>query len=185
MECKDKVAIVTGAAGKGMGRSIALTLAREGASVVVNYRTSASEAGEIVSHIKQQGGQALAVEADVFKAEGCEILVEETITRFGQVDICVIGPGAGWHGEPVEELDSKGALGDVYQEIAPVYYMMPLLLPGMYQRKWGRLIALSVGPTYTLPLGPPYSSPSYAYNVAKAARTEAFFIAHERAWETE
>jgi NAD(P)-dependent dehydrogenase (short-subunit alcohol dehydrogenase family) len=75
----------------------------------------------------------------------------------------------------IDKLDSRGALDDLYQEIAPVYHMMSLLLPGMYQRKWGRFIALS--------LSPPYNSPSYAYNVAKAARSEAFLLAHNHAWK--
>jgi len=174
MECKDRVAIVTGAAGKGMGRSIALTLAREGAKVVVNYRSSAKEAGAIVLYIQQQGGQALAVGADVFKLEECEALVEKTTRQFGQVDICIIGPGADWHAEPIDKLNVKGALDDMYQEIAPIYHLMPLLLPGMYQRKWGRFVALS--------LEPPYTSPSYAYNVAKAARSHALLIARNHAW---
>ena len=60
-----RVAVVTGAAGKGMGRSIALTLAREGAGVVVNYRTSEAEARAIAEHIRSRGGQALPVKADV------------------------------------------------------------------------------------------------------------------------
>lgn len=174
MKCKDRVAIVTGAAGKGMGRSIALTLAREGAKVVVNYRSSAKEAGEIVSYIQQQGGQALAVGADVFKLEECGALVEKTTRQFGQVDICIIGPGANWHTEPIDKLNVKDALDDIYQEVAPIYHLMPLLLPGMYQRKWGRFVALS--------LEPPYSSPSYAYNVAKAARSHALLIARNHAW---
>ena len=55
MTCKDKVAIVTGAAGNGMGRSIALTLAREGAKVVINYLTSEDSAEAIVRHIESQG----------------------------------------------------------------------------------------------------------------------------------
>ena len=60
MECQNKVAIVTGAAGKGMGRNIALTLAREGAKVVVNYRTSEKSAKAIVEHIESRGGSAFA-----------------------------------------------------------------------------------------------------------------------------
>ncbi|MCU0523126.1 MAG: SDR family NAD(P)-dependent oxidoreductase, partial [Anaerolineae bacterium] len=65
MSCEGKVALVTGAAGSGLGRSIALTLAREGARVVVNYRTSDGSAYAIVEHIERNGGQAVAVAADV------------------------------------------------------------------------------------------------------------------------
>ena len=63
--CKGRVAVVTGAAGNGMGRSIALTLARQGAAIVVNYRTSQDSAKAIVRHIESQGGTALACQADV------------------------------------------------------------------------------------------------------------------------
>ncbi len=59
MNLKDKVALVTGSAGNGMGRSIALTLAREGAKVAVNYRTSKDEAQAIVDHIKGRAGSAI------------------------------------------------------------------------------------------------------------------------------
>jgi len=61
MTCKDKVAIVTGAAGNGMGHSIALTLAREGVAIVVNYLTSSDSAAAIVSHIEKQGGRVICL----------------------------------------------------------------------------------------------------------------------------
>ena len=146
MDCKGKVAIVTGAAGNGMGRSIALTLAREGASVVVNYRSSADSARAIVAHIKAQGGQAIAVQADVFTAEGCRVLFDASCEAFGRVDICVIGPGAGWHGEPVDRLSPEGVAEDVQHELAPFLHLMPLVLPGMYERRWGRVIGIAMHP---------------------------------------
>lgn len=173
MMCSGKVAIVAGAAGKGMGRSIALTLAREGAKVVVNYRTSADSAAAIVAHIESRGGRALAFQADVTEADQCEALVRAAET-LGPVDICIIGPGAGWHPESIDELDVAGALDDVHKELAPIYHLMPLVLPGMYERQWGRLIAIA--------LVPPYNSPAYAYNVAKAARAQAMLIARDAAW---
>jgi 3-oxoacyl-[acyl-carrier protein] reductase len=172
--CKDKVAVVTGAAGKGMGRSIALTLAREGARVVVNYRTSEESAQAIVAHVESRGGDAMAVQADVFEADGCRRLVDETLARFGQVDICVVGPGGGWHPEPVEQLDPAAALEDVRRELSPLYHLMGLVLPGMYERRWGRLIGIA--------MLPPYDSPAYAYNVAKAARAHALRLARDEAW---
>jgi len=173
MMCSGRVAIVTGAAGKGMGRSIALTLAREGATVVVNFRTSADSAAAIVAHIESCGGRALAVAADVTEPDQCRALVDAACERFGQVDICIIGPGAGWHPESIDKLDAAGALEDVQKELAPIYHLMPLVLPGMYERQWGRLIAIA--------LAPPFNSPAYAYNVAKAARAQAMLIARDAA----
>ena len=175
MECEGKTAIVTGAAGNGMGRSIALTLAREGANVVVNYLTSSDSAAAIATHIKKQGGHACACQADVTQQGECKTLVDATIEAFGQIDICIIGPGGGWHPEPVDKLDSAAALDDVYRELAPVYHLMPLVLPGMYERKWGRVI--------TIALASPYNSPAYAYNVGKAARAHAMLIARDTTWE--
>jgi NAD(P)-dependent dehydrogenase (short-subunit alcohol dehydrogenase family) len=153
-----------------MGRSIALTLAREGASVVVNYRSSQESASAIVEQIRGRGGQAIAVQADVFEAEGCHRLVAQATERFGQVDICVIGPGAGWHPEPPSRVVAGAALEDARRELAPIYHLLPLLLPGMAARGWGRVVALS--------LEPGYGSPAHAYNVAKAARTQALLLAH-------
>ncbi len=175
MRCKDRVAIVTGAAGNGIGRSIALTLAREGAAVAVNYRTSEAAAERIVGHIKSRGGEAAAFRADVFEAAGCEGLVEAVTGRLGRVDICVVNPGAGWHPEPVDRLDSAGAIEDVVREVGPVLNLMPLVLPGMYERRWGRIVGIG--------LLPPYESPAYAYNVAKAARAEALLRMCDEAWE--
>ena len=173
MLCTDKVALVTGAAGHGMGRSSALTLAREGAAVIVNYHTSQAAAAEIVTHITQQGGRALAVPGDIFTPDGCQTLVQAALDAFGRIDICIVGPGAGWHPEPPDALDSAAALADLHQEVAPLYYLLPLLLPGMYARHWGRIIGLALHPT-RLP-------PAYAYNAGKAARAHAFLLAADAA----
>jgi NAD(P)-dependent dehydrogenase (short-subunit alcohol dehydrogenase family) len=174
MSLKDKVALVTGSAGKGMGRSIALTLAREGVKVAVNYRTSKDQAQAMVSHIKSRSGNAIAIEANVFEADDCSKLVNATIENFGRIDICVINPGAGWHPEPIDKLDSSAALEDVHNEVAPFFHLMPLILPQMYKRKWGRVIGIS--------LLPPYESPAYSYNAGKAARTHAMLLGRDGAW---
>jgi 3-oxoacyl-[acyl-carrier protein] reductase len=175
MNCLGKVAIVTGAAGNGMGRSIALTLAREGARVLVNYRTSQAEAGAIVAAIENQGGCALAVQADIFSMDGCQKLVDAAITRFGQVDICILGPGGGWHPQSLDRLDPEAVIEDAHREIAPLYYLMSLVLPGMYARGWGRLIGIGTNLSKL--------SPAYAYNAAKAARMQALLLAADSAWQ--
>jgi len=174
LSCAGKVALVTGAAGKGMGRSTALTLAREGAQVVVNYRTSQVQADEIVAQIEQNGGRAIAVQADVFEEQGCRHLVETTVERFGQIDICIIGPGGGWHPEPIDRLVAAGTLEDLHHEIDPLVYLLPLVLPGMYERKWGRIVGIAMHPDKL--------SPAYAYNLGKAARLQALQLASDPAW---
>jgi len=175
MSLKGKVAIVTGAAGQGMGRSIALTLARDGADVVVNYRKSEKDARDIVDHIIGRGSSAIAVQADIFKAAGCKILVDIANRQLGSVDICIIGPGGGWHPESIEELNPDTALQDTNNELAPLFYLMPLLLPKMYKRRRGRIIGIAMNLKNI--------SPAYSYNVGKAARIQALLLVQSQAWK--
>jgi len=101
-------------------------------------------------------------------------VVNAAIEYFGKVDICIINPGAGWHPEPINKLESSTAIEDVHNEVACFFHLMPLLLPKMYERKWGRVLGIS--------LLPPYDSPAYSYNVAKAARTNAMLKICDEAW---
>ena len=87
-----KVAIVTGAS-KGIGASIALHLAAEGASVVVNYSTSSDGANRIVGEINGNGGKAVAVQANLAKEADVRRLFAETERRFGRLDILVNNAG--------------------------------------------------------------------------------------------
>ena len=162
MRLENKVAIVTGS-GKGLGKAMTLALAREGATVLVNYRTSAAGASAVVEYIKSKGGKAEAFQADIQNRDECKTLCEEAIGKYGRIDICVVGPGGGWNPEPIEKLNTTAALDDAQKELAPLYNLMPLVLPRMYAQKWGRFIGIS------LLLSKP--SPSFSYDAAKAART--------------
>src|SRR5580693_2894216 len=89
---KGKVAVVTGAS-KGIGAAIAEHMAAEGASVVVNYASSKAGADAVVKRITQKEGKAVAVQADVSKAEDIQRLFAETKKAFGKVDILVNNAG--------------------------------------------------------------------------------------------
>ncbi|MCM3572807.1 MULTISPECIES: 3-oxoacyl-[acyl-carrier-protein] reductase [Mesobacillus] len=92
MRLEGKVALVTGAS-RGIGREIALELAREGASVAVNYAGSEAKALEVVDEIKAMGQDAFAIQADVSNSESVNDMVKETIERFGKLDILVNNAG--------------------------------------------------------------------------------------------
>jgi 3-oxoacyl-[acyl-carrier protein] reductase len=87
-----KVAIVTGAS-RGIGKAIALRYADEGAKVVVNYRNRVAEADAVVAAIRAAGGEAVAIAADVSSAADVGRLVDETMTRYGRVDVLVNDAG--------------------------------------------------------------------------------------------
>lgn len=92
MHLGNKVAIVTGGS-RGIGRSVAIALAKSGAKVVVNYAGNAAAAQEVVELISSQGGQAIAVQADVALTESVETLVKATLDKFGRIDILVNNAG--------------------------------------------------------------------------------------------
>src|ERR1700730_789145 len=87
-----RVAVVTGAS-KGIGAGIAEHMAAEGASVVVNYASSKAGADAVVKRITQKEGKAVAVQADVSKAEDILRLFAETKKAFGKLDILVNNAG--------------------------------------------------------------------------------------------
>jgi 3-oxoacyl-[acyl-carrier protein] reductase len=89
---QDKVAVVTGAS-RGIGRAIAERLASEGAKVVVNHRASAGQAEEVVSTIREQGGDAIAIQADVSDFQQAFDLMQSTVNEYGRIDILVNNAG--------------------------------------------------------------------------------------------
>jgi enoyl-[acyl-carrier protein] reductase III len=93
MRFAGRIALVTGAS-RGIGRTTAELLAREGASVVVNYRRNRQAAEEVVASIAQAGGTAFAVEADLASGEAIAALFEEVRRRFGALDVLVANAAA-------------------------------------------------------------------------------------------
>ena len=92
MNLDDQTCVVTGSS-RGIGRGIATDLGEHGANVVVNYRSSEREAKEVVERIREDGGTAIAAQADVSKAEEVEAMHERVADEFGGVDVLVNNAG--------------------------------------------------------------------------------------------
>lgn len=92
MELEGKVALVTGAS-RGIGRAIALELAKSGATVVVNYHHSSDAARAVVAAIEAAGGRAQAMQADVSDFQQAQALVKAVLDAYGRLDILVNNAG--------------------------------------------------------------------------------------------
>src|SRR5690349_7753131 len=87
-----KVALITGA-GRGLGAGLAKTLAAAGASVVINYSSSAKPALATVAEIENSGGKAVAIQANVSKTPEVTKLFEQALQKFGRLDIVINNAG--------------------------------------------------------------------------------------------
>ena len=92
MLLEDKIAVVTGAS-RGIGRGIALALAREGAFVVVNYNGSRERAQGVVAEIEENGGKASAVQCNVSDFEAAKEFYAAIVKEYGRIDILVNNAG--------------------------------------------------------------------------------------------
>ncbi|MBW2091796.1 MAG: 3-oxoacyl-ACP reductase FabG [Deltaproteobacteria bacterium] len=138
-----KVAVVTGGS-RGIGRGICLSLAREGAAVIVNYFQNKTAADDVVKNIKSYDRKAMSIQADVRRFEEVEHMVEVTLEHFEKIDILVNNAGL------VKPLSFLKATREDWHHIIDThlngtYNCCKLVLPSMVERKTGRVINISSG----------------------------------------
>ncbi|MDT3405439.1 SDR family NAD(P)-dependent oxidoreductase [Mucilaginibacter terrae] len=154
---KDKIALVTGAY-KGLGKAIAFSLVKAGATVIVNYNSSKTEAAAIVQQIENTGGKAFAIQADVSDEAAVKALYEEIEKVAGGVDILVNNAGI----NPTKTLETV-TLNDFKQSLdinlTSAFLTTQLALPGMIEKNFGRIINLtSVAAQLGGVIGPHYAA---------------------------
>src|SRR5437868_13927198 len=130
------VVIVTGGA-RGIGRAIAEELGREGARVVVNYAKSKEAAEELATQLQQKGSpEAVAIQADVSDAAQAAKLVEETIQRFGRIDVLVNNAGINID-RTMKNLSPEDWDKVIQVDMNSYYYTVIAALPYFMQQKSG------------------------------------------------
>lgn len=135
-----RVAIVTGAA-RNIGRTIALRLATDGATVVVNAIQDSTAAVAVAHEISEAGGQAMAHVADVTDEEAVQKMVDLTVTAFGKVDIMV--SNASIRGQvPVDEMTLEEWHRVLAVPLDGAFLLSKACIPHMKKNNWGRIITL-------------------------------------------
>ena len=139
-----KTALVTGST-SGIGEAVAKSLAREGVAVAIHGR-SQERAEKVKADIEQNGGRAEIALGDIFKAEGAERVVQDSLAKLGHIDILVNNAGGmssqagavNWFSVPPEEWSAS------YESNAILAVrLIHLLSPQMRERQWGRIIQIA------------------------------------------
>ncbi len=154
MKLSGKVAIVTGAS-RGIGRAIALKLAREGADVVIAAKTVEPDPRlpgtihDVAREVEALGRRALAIQTNVRQEADIERMVEETLKTFGRVDILVNNAGALWW-YPVLETPAKRFDLVMDVNVRAAFLSARAVLPTMIKQQWGHIINISPPLDYSI-----------------------------------
>ena len=165
MDWRNKVALITGAS-SGIGRGLALELARRGAAVGLLARR-AHLLQAVVAEIEAEGGRAIALPADVRDAEGLRSAAGALDQRFGPVDLLIANAGIGATTNAVE-LCEKAVTDLINVNVIGVVNSVTAVIPQMIERRTGHLVAISSLAAYR---GLPKSA---AYCASKAATSALF-----------
>lgn len=151
-----RVALVTGSS-RGIGRAIALALARDGADVVINYRSRSEDAQSAEAEVRTVGQRSASIRADVSNQKEVLRLIKESEGRLGPIDILVNNAGIARR-QPFEEITEHDWDDMLSVNLKSCFLVTQAVLPGMRARKFGRIINISsgaaqsggvVGPHYT------------------------------------
>ncbi|MEQ9150897.1 MAG: glucose 1-dehydrogenase [Parvibaculaceae bacterium] len=143
-QLKNKVAIVTGSA-TGLGAAVALQLADKGCNVVINYTKSETEAKETLAACEAKGVEALLAQGDVGEDADCRRIVEETVKKWGRVDVLVNNAGGtkfANHAE-LDELNAEDFLWIYKVNVVGAYQMIRACAPHMKEAGKGSVVNVS------------------------------------------
>lgn len=171
----DKVVVITGG-GRGIGRAIALAVAQAGAKVCCTSRTAADLA-ETVRQIESNGGQGLAVPADMTKLEDAQSLMDQTVAQFGGIDILFINHGINLSFQPIEDSDPQRWKDTIDINLLGVYYCARAAIPHLKQRGAGKIIITGSG------MGHRGSPGASAYACAKAGAWMLTRVLAQELWQ--
>jgi len=141
MDPQKRVALVTGAA-RGIGRAIAIDLAKEGANVIVNYRSRPDAAEEVVKVIKEIGREAISVKADVASEHEVKSMVDQLIEKFKRIDI-LVNNAALHRGGRVQKLSPEDWDLVINSVLKGAFNCCRYVVPLMVQQEYGRIINIS------------------------------------------
>lgn len=135
-----RVAVVTGAS-RGIGAAIATRLGLYGAKVVCNFSRSEEAVKRVVSNIIEKGGEAVAIKADVSSREQVEEMIEETVKRFGRLDILINNAGIFIRGGVMDDVSILDRLMEV--NVKGVIHCIAASLKHMMSQRYGRIVNIA------------------------------------------
>ena len=141
MKLDGQAAIITGA-GRGIGRAIALTYAREGARLALAARND-SELDEVVSEVSSLGAEAIAVRTDVTSQMATDRLARRTVERFGRIDVLVNNAGTSGPIGPLQDNDIAEWVDTINVNLTGTFLVCRAVIPVMLRQGGGRIINLS------------------------------------------
>jgi len=136
-------ALVTGAS-RGIGAAIAMALAEAGAAVAVNYRERADEADAVVAKIKEIGGRATGIAADVSQAAAVAKMVDLASSALGAIDILVNNAGLAIV-RSIDDLTESDFDRTIAVNLKSAFLCTQAVVPAMRAKKWGRIVNISSG----------------------------------------
>ena len=163
-----RIALVTGG-GRGIGRSISLALAEDGADIAINYAKDASAAEETAEAVRALGRRAGIYCAHIENVEEDRVMVDAITAALGTIDILVNNAGIASRGKSVAKTDPEELLHVIGVHALGPHFLCGLVIPGMREKKRGDIVMISSAATLYHPGG------GAPYNMGKAAQESLSF----------